>query len=345
MAVGRGSTGFRMQGRQDEAVREEAVGADEVEATRRRDDVLVMDDGYELPLITWEPRGEAVATVIAVHAFGDFRLAFAEVGPELARRGYRVHAYDQRGFGDTLGHGRWHGWRRLTRDLRHAIDTLGPEGSGPAYLLGESLGGGVALVTAARFRPRSVAGVVLVEPAVRRGVRWRLMWDVAFGTLALLAPGYSRRLLRGVHPEFTALARERLGTDPRIVRVIRADAYKGLLSLADAASASTRRVRLPVLFLYGRADGVIPLKLFEHAVRDLAPRVTALRYPDAPHLLLQTQSWPEVLDDIEAWFVGDPLPASSGAVLLAQGPRPGEPVPEPPPPLHRRVAIRRRPQR
>lgn len=301
--------------------------APEREAPRSAHGTLVMADGYRLPLVTWEPSGPVRATLIAVHAFGDFRLAFEEVGPGLARRGYRVHAYDQRGFGDTQGHGRWHGWRRLTRDLRQAVEQLAPCDGSPLFLLGESLGGGVSLVTAARFRLEGVTGLILVEPAVRRGVRWRLMWDVAFGTLALLAPGYSRRLMRGVHPELTERARERLCHDPRIVRVIRADAYKGLLSLADAASGSTRRLRLPVLLLYGRADGIIPLKLFERAVRDLAHGVTAIRYPKAPHLLLQTQSWPQVLDDIDAWMGAMPLPASPEAVILAQGPRPGEEVP------------------
>lgn len=291
---------------------------------RIRHGALQMPDGYRLPLLTWEPAGAARATLIALHAFGDFRLAFEEVGPVLAERGFRVHAYDQRGFGDTQHHGRWHGWRRLIRDLRQVVLQLRPADSAPLFLLGESLGGGVALVAAARFRPEGLAGLILVEPAVWRGVRWRLVWDIAVGTLALLAPGYSRRLLRGVDPELTPRARERLGRDPRIVRVIRADAYKGLLSLADAASRSTRRLRLPILFLYGRADGIIPLKLFERAVRDLARQVTAVRYPAAPHLLLQTQSWPHVLDDIDAWIAGAPLPASPDAVLLAQGPRPGQ---------------------
>jgi len=336
-----------MQGRQGTATRASASDAEEAPGTGARQGALVMEDGYRLPLVSFEPAGpSAVATLVALHNFGDFRLAFAEVGPELARRGVRVHAYDQRGFGDTLGHGRWHGWRRLTRDLRQAIERLRPRDGSPLFLLGESLGGGVALATAARFRPEGVAGVILVEPAVRRGVRWRLVWDVAFGTLALLAPGYSRRLRRGVHPEFTEAARARLKADPRIVRVIRADAYKGLLSLADAASASTRRVRLPVLFLYGRADGIIPLRLFEQAVRDLGAKVTALRYPEAPHLLLHTQSWIEVVDDIEAWLTGEPLPASAGGVLLREGPRPGQPLPEPPRrrPLVPRVRIvRRRP--
>ena len=199
------------------------------------------------------------------HAFGDFRLAFEEAGPSLARRGFRVHAYDQRGFGDTDGSGRWHGYRRLVRDLRVVVQQLRtrPTAARRCSFWARSLGGGVALVTASRFRPKAVDGLILVEPAVRRGVRLRLLWDVAVGTLALLAPGYSRRLSRGAHAMYTAAARARLGMDPRIIRVIRADAYKGLLSLADAASASTRQLRLPTLLLFGRADGIIPRRLFE----------------------------------------------------------------------------------
>ena len=190
------------------------------------------------------------------------------------------------------------------------------------FLLGESLGGGVALVTASRFRPKAVDGLILVEPAVRRGVRLRLLWDVAVGTLALLAPGYSRRLSRGAHAMYTPAARFRLGMDPRIIRVIRADAYKGLLSLADAASASTRQLRLPTLLLFGRADGIIPRRLFKRAVRDLTPLVTAIRYPEAPHLLLQSRDFEQVLDDVDAWLGGAPLPASAAGTLLRSGPRP-----------------------
>ena len=288
----------------------------------RIDRVVVLPDGARLPLATWEPAGPPRATLLGLHGFGDFRLAFTEAGPALARRGFRVHAFDQRGFGDTGTRGRWPGWRRLVRDLKAVIELLQPGDGSRLFLLGESMGGAVALVATARFRPESVHGLILVEPAVRRGIRLRLMWDVAFGTLALVAPGYSRRLTRGTHAQFTSVARQRLAEDPRIVRFIRADAYKGLLSLADAASASTRRLRLPTLFLYGRADGIIPLRLFEQAVRDLRPLVTALRYPEGPHLLLQAQSYETVLDDITAWLDGEPLPASGTGVLLRAGPRP-----------------------
>ena len=172
---------------------------------------MVMADGFRLPLVTWEPTGGTGRDVIRCTPSATFRLAFAEAGPALARRGFLVHAYDQRGFGDTDGRGRWHGWRRLVRDLRAVIDMLAagrrlahvPAGREHGRRRGPGRDRAVPIRSA-------VDGLILVEPAVRRGVRLRLMWDVAFGTLALLAPGYSRRLTRGTHAQFTPIARERL---------------------------------------------------------------------------------------------------------------------------------------
>jgi alpha-beta hydrolase superfamily lysophospholipase len=289
---------------------------------RRSEGRLAIAPGIDLPMTSWRPAGHADAVMIGLHGYGDFRLAFEEVGPWLARRGIAFHAYDQRGFGEAPGHGLWPGRRALARDLCAAIKALSGDEATSVFVIGESLGGGVALA-ATQLAGGRVDGLILVEPAVRNGVRLRPVWDLVFGGLARVRPGLRRALSRGHNPLLTAAARRRLGDDPRIVRHIRADAYKGLLALADAASESARRLRLPTLLLYGRADGVIPARLLERAERDMAPYVTALRYPTAPHLLLQAEGWQTVLADVVAWMDGAALPTpGSPALLRWSGPRP-----------------------
>lgn len=288
---------------------------------RRSERQLAVAPGLDLPLTSWLPAGRPNIVVIGLHGYGDFRLAFEEVGPWLAERGIAFHAYDQRGFGEAPGHGFWPGRRALARDLCVAIETLG-EDDAPLLVLGESMGGGVALSATALARRRP-SGLVLVEPAIRNGVRLRPVWDLVFGGLARVRPGLRRALVRGHNPLLTAAARRRLAHDPRIVRHIRADAYKGLLALADAASEAGRVLRLPTLLLYGRANGIIPVRLLERAERDMAACVTALRYPTAPHLLLQAQGWEVVLADVLAWIGGGALPTpGSPGVLRRIGPRP-----------------------
>ena len=174
---------------------------------------------------------------------------------------------------------------------------LQPPEQAPLFLFGESLGGSVVLAAMAACGSRPARGLILVEPAMRNGVRLRYVWDVLFGGLSIVRPGLTRDLPNGRHPLLTDAARRRLAEDPRIVRHIQADAYKGLLKLADLASSAARRLTVPTLLLYGRADGIMPARLFEHAERDLAPVATVLRYPHAPHLLLQAEGWERVMDD------------------------------------------------
>ncbi len=279
--------------------------------------------GRTLPTTTWFARREPTATLLALHSYGDYRLAYEEIGPWLAERDVTVCALDQPGFGETAERGDWPGWRPLLHDVAAALVRLRPPDGRPVFILGESLGGGVAMAAMrlrGMFRP---AGLVLVEPAVRKGVRLRLVWDLVFGGLALVRPRYSRRLVRGRHPQLTEVARRRLAEDPLVVRHIRADAYKGLLAIGDAASAAARRLDVPTLLLYGRADGIIPARLFERAERDLAHVTTTIRYPDAPHLVLQARGWEAVMADVLAWMHGGtpPLPGSPG-ILCRRGPPP-----------------------
>ena len=112
-------------------------------------DALVMRDGKRLPVSVWQAGGAPDAVLIALHSFGDFRLAFEDIGPALALRGYTVVAFDQRGFGDTSPQGRWSGRETMTGDLRDAVQIIrGRFGALPVYVMGESMGGGVALAAA-----------------------------------------------------------------------------------------------------------------------------------------------------------------------------------------------------
>lgn len=290
---------------------------------RFEDTRLAVATGASLPMATWSPRGTPLATVLAVHSYGDFRLAFEAVGPWLAARGVALLAFDQRGFGESAESGRWPGWRTLVADFTEVLRHVQPPAEAPLFLLGESLGGSVVLAAMRRAVAARPAGLILVEPAMRNGVRLRYVWDVLFGGLSIVRPELTRDLPNGRHPLLTDAARRRLAEDPRIVRHIQADAYKGLLKLADLASSAARRLTVPTLLLYGRADGIMPARLFEHAERDLAPVATVLRYPHAPHLLLQAEGWELVMDDVLAWMSGRAAPVeSSDGILRRRGPAP-----------------------
>jgi pimeloyl-ACP methyl ester carboxylesterase len=102
----------------------------------------------------------AGATIVLLHAGVCDRRSWREVGARLAGAGREVVAYDRRGFGDVApGSVPF----RHVDDLLAVLDAVSP--GAPAWLVGSSMGGQVAL-DAALEAPDRVAGLVLLAPAV-----------------------------------------------------------------------------------------------------------------------------------------------------------------------------------
>ena len=99
-------------------------------------------------------------TIVLLHAGVCDRRCWREVGAQLSAAGRDVVAYDRRGFGDVPPA---HAPFRHVDDLVGVIDAVSPDA--PAWLVGSSMGGGVAL-DAALEAPERIAGLVLLAPAI-----------------------------------------------------------------------------------------------------------------------------------------------------------------------------------
>jgi pimeloyl-ACP methyl ester carboxylesterase len=105
----------------------------------------------------WMGAGTAIALL---HAGVCDRRSWRGVGERLAAAGWDVVAYDRRGFGDVPPAD---GTFRHVDDLLAVLDVVSPKA--PAWLVGSSMGGEVAL-DAALEAPERIAGLVLLAPAI-----------------------------------------------------------------------------------------------------------------------------------------------------------------------------------
>ncbi|MGH8507467.1 MAG: lysophospholipase [Gammaproteobacteria bacterium] len=276
----------------------------------------VMSDGTLLPSQSWVPPGPVAAVVLALHGFNEYSHSFTAVGPYLALRGILTYAYDQRGFGATAHPGIWAGNERLVADVRELTRLLRRRYPGvPVYLLGESMGGAVAMAALTRPHSPKVDGVVLVSPAVWGRRLWNpfvraTLWVMAntFPGLTVTGRGLNRR------PSDNDAMRANLSRDPLVIKATRFDAIAGLSDAMDEALAAVPRLRHPSLILYGAHDQIIPRSCFElfAEAQAAAPDWRLAWYPQGYHMLTRDLHASVVLQDIASWILNRASALPSG---------------------------------
>jgi len=284
---------------------------------------FVAADGTALPLRTWQPDGEPSAVVLALHGFNDYSNAFADVGAFLASRGVALYAYDQRGFGATATRGLWPGIPTLTSDLKAGAALLRRNHPGiPLYVLGESMGGAVAMVAMTGREPPEVDGVILAAPAVwgRDTMPWYQRAALAVASYTVPWLKVSGRGL-GLKPSDNIEMLRALSRDPLVIKETRVDAIHGLADLMDAALAAAPRLSGRLLVLYGEKDEIIPREPSFRMLRSLPEaerwRQRAALYENGFHMLTRDLQAPTVWADVAAWVEDPPRPLPSGADVHA----------------------------
>lgn len=282
------------------------IGADP--RARMRCGAFRVSDGAEIPYRLW-PARDARAAVLLLHGAFDYAAAFDEIGPKLAREGFIALAIDQRGFGATHSHGMWSGTSRMTEDTlevaRILLDRTGNDK--PLFILGESMGGAIAVHAAARGEIPNLRGLVLMAPgALASRIR---QWLLAFVASAMrLVAGDSEIVLERLAGwELTPAAAIRLIGDPLVVRRIKPEMLCGMADLALSAVSEASSVTTPVLTMVGARDELVRLACVRQLFENLAGERCWRVIPDAPHLLLHWRRSNEILREAVAWMTAQLL--------------------------------------
>jgi len=279
-------------------------------------DKYVAADGTALPLAVWPTKGAPPKTIIlGLHGFGDYRDAFEEPAKVWSKDGITTYAFDQRGFGQSPSRGRWPGTNTLVDDALAVAALVRARHPGlPFYVVGESMGGAVALVAA--DRGLEADGLVLSAPALRG--RQELgqiasagLWFFAHTIPWLPAGPTSIDFMPTDNPKTI----EKLQKDPLMLRQPRVDMGYGLVDLMDDARDAAERIRLPYLMLHGMGDRLVPTNAVQTAIEVMpARRDSRLAfYQKGYHLLMRDKQGPVVAADIAAWIANHQAALPSGA--------------------------------
>ena len=260
----------------------------------------------------------ARGVLLALHGLNDHSGNFLiESLPGLVAAGWQVAAYDHRGFGRSPNRGIWPGAGTLAADARGAVAALRARHPGlPIALLGESMGGAIALLATAGARGAERPDrLVLLAPALWPEEEFPGLWRAALDVLAHTVPlvGF-RGTAPGIVASDNAAALRRFGEDPLTLKEVRVDLLHGLVRLMWEAAASTAGCcAVPTLVLAGANDRVVQQAPLRAALAAADGAVRVARYDQGWHLLLRDRVRDVVLADLLRFLEDARAPLPSGA--------------------------------
>ncbi|MDZ4168371.1 MAG: alpha/beta hydrolase [Coriobacteriia bacterium] len=212
--------------------------------------------GLGLHIQQWLPDAEPKAAFVLIHGIGEHSGRYPNLVEPLARNGYAVWSFDQRGHGRSEGR-RCHvdSWSQYLDDLDAFLDLVASElPDAPQVIYGHSMGSLIALDYLLE-RERALAGAIISGVALEPAGVSKPYLIAAAKTLSRLAPHVTADL---------KIDAADLSRDPIAVATTRADPMmmsratmrwgaEGLAAV-DRIKAKMSSVDLPLLILHGESD-------------------------------------------------------------------------------------------
>lgn len=274
---------------------------------------LPASDGVSIPLREWW-KGDARAALVYLHGQGDHSGPFTAMGDLLHEQGYAVFAPDHRGFGlseEKRGH--IESYDLFVDDAATVIRHAARRNPGrPIFLTGLSMGGHIALRTAARAGD-GLAGVIALSPGFR--LRQRPSWSqvVRCAWLGLVNPTrYLPTVVDQVPTTKNQLHLDRALQDERFVRQYTARFYLEAIKSIRKARDELRRLKVPALVLMAGEDYLVCPKEARRFFECAGCTDKEFRIMEGMlHNLVAEPEMPEVVRQITQWMETRMAPAKA----------------------------------
>jgi alpha-beta hydrolase superfamily lysophospholipase len=264
------------------------------------EDTFITSDGVRLYRQGWIP-DQPRADVFFIHGAFEHSGRFTEACLFLANAGFSVHALDLRGHGKSQGEiGPDSSFVDLLTDINSFIAVIKNEKrSARLFLIGQSLGGALALMSAPDTGP---SGVILCAPACKPA--FPLVSFIVAYTLGKVFPNL----------KFKALESRLLSRDPAVALAYEQDPLvnrQGIplrplnefMRFMHSKQVEFERKDIPLLIFHGTEDKIIDIRGSRELYRlSCSGDKTLEELPQCYHDLLNDPERYQILGKIVSWM-------------------------------------------
>ena len=217
----------------------------------------------------------------------------------LAGSGYRVIAYDRRGFGRSSQPFGGYDYDTLSDDLATVIQQTGVQ---DAVLVGFSMGGGEVARYLSRHGGRSVAKAALISSIVpcmlKSASNPHGTEEAVFEAMAARMRADRAQFFAGFFKDFFGVGMLSHPVSSELIDWARSQALqaslRATLECAKSFSSTDFRgdleaFRMPTLIIHGTADKTVPIDASARAAHRAIAQSTLIEYDGAPHGLFATE--------------------------------------------------------
>jgi acylglycerol lipase len=257
----------------------------------------------------WQPDGDVTGIVVFLHGYGEHLGLYEPLARRLTAEGLAFHALDAPGHGRSDGEraviSPWDAYVDAARQLTALARAAHP--GRPLVLAGHSAGGLTAYLLA--LRSPGLADTLVLSGAPLRALPWvqeELAADDSAEPVAV-DPGE----MFSTHPEYVhALLHDPLTWHGGFRRETLEAIIAVWPEVADGLAAG--RPDLPVLFVHGEADPIVPLADAQANATQL-PRAAMVTFPGDLHDVLNESDRDSVHDAVAAFITASVGPAAAAA--------------------------------
>ncbi len=238
--------------------------------------------------------------VVLIHGYPLSSASWEKQVPVLLNAGYRVIAYDRRGFGKSSQPTTGYNYDTFAEDLRKLITHLRLR---DFVLVGFSMGGGEVARYVGKYGSKDVSKAVIIDGVPPHLIKTA---DDPEGLDASVFEGIEKAVAADRYAFFTEFFKNFYNTDVNLGKRVSEEAMRASWNTAAIASATASlacvptwyedfradvaKIDVPTLVIHGDADRIVPFALGGQRTAKMIPGAELVVIKDGPHNVAWTHA-------------------------------------------------------